>query len=39
MERMVREFYEYRGLGADGMPTPEALEALGLGYLAEKIQL
>jgi len=38
METMVREFYEYRGLGADGMPTPETLEALGLGYLADKIQ-
>ncbi len=38
METMLREFYEYRGLGADGKPAPETLENLGLGYLADNIR-
>jgi aldehyde:ferredoxin oxidoreductase len=37
MDTMLKDFYEHRGLRDDGRPTPEALEALGLGYLAEKI--
>jgi len=37
MDTMLREFYEYRGLGDDGKPTPETLEGLGLGYLADTI--
>lgn len=38
MERMVKDFYEYRGINSDGKPSPETLEALGLGYLVDKIQ-
>jgi aldehyde:ferredoxin oxidoreductase len=37
MDTMIKDFYEYRGLNADGKPTPETLEAIGLGYLADKI--
>jgi aldehyde:ferredoxin oxidoreductase len=38
MATMISEFYEYRGLGTDGLPTSETLEAYGLAYLADKIQ-
>jgi aldehyde:ferredoxin oxidoreductase len=37
MDRMLREFYEYRGIGEDGKPTRETLEKYGLGELAGKI--
>jgi aldehyde:ferredoxin oxidoreductase len=37
MDTMLREFYEYRGLGENGKPTPETLEELGLGYLIDKL--
>jgi aldehyde:ferredoxin oxidoreductase len=39
MGTMLREFYEYRGLREDGLPTLETLEKYGLGYLAEKLSL
>jgi len=39
METMLREFYEYRGLRPDGMPTRETLERYGLGYLADRLNL
>jgi aldehyde:ferredoxin oxidoreductase len=37
METMLKDFYEYRGLGSDGKPLPETLEKIGLGYLVGKI--
>ena len=37
MDRMLKEFYELRGLDADGKPTRETLDKYGLGYLAEKL--
>jgi aldehyde:ferredoxin oxidoreductase len=36
METMLKEFYEIRGLGADGRPSREVLEEYDLGYLADK---
>lgn len=39
METMLREFYEYRGMTPDGMPTRETLERYGLGYLANRLNL
>ncbi len=37
MDRMLREFYEYRGLAGDGKPNAEVLERLGLADLIDKI--
>ncbi|OFW57803.1 MAG: hypothetical protein A2W01_05140 [Candidatus Solincola sediminis] len=37
METMLKDFYQYRGLGEDGKPLPETLEKNGLGYLVGKI--
>ncbi len=37
MDRMLADFYEWRGLQADGRPKPGVLEDLGLGYLREKL--
>ncbi len=37
MDRMLKEFYEYRGLADDGKPNAEVLERLGLAYLIDKI--
>jgi aldehyde:ferredoxin oxidoreductase len=39
METMLKDFYQYRGLREDGLPTRETLEKYGLGYLAEKLPL
>ncbi|MEJ5187472.1 MAG: aldehyde ferredoxin oxidoreductase C-terminal domain-containing protein, partial [Candidatus Geothermincolales bacterium] len=39
METMLREFYEYRGMTPDGMPTRETLEKYGLGYVADRLNL
>ena len=35
MELMLKEYYEIRGIDADGKPTKEKLEELNLGELAE----
>jgi len=37
MERMLKEFYELRGLQANGLPTREALVKYGLEDVAEKL--
>ena len=37
METMLKEFYELRGLSADGRPTREALAKYGLEDVAEKL--
>ncbi len=37
MDTMLREFYEYRGLGADGRPTREVLEKYGLSDVADRL--
>jgi len=37
MERMLKEFYELRGLQANGLPTREALAKYGLEDVAEKL--
>ncbi len=39
METMLREFYEYRGMTPDGMPTRETLEKYGLGDVADRMNL
>jgi len=39
MDTMLREFYEYRGMTADGMPTRATLEKYGLGDVASKLNL
>ncbi len=37
MDTMLREFYEYRGMAPDGMPTRETLEKYGLGDVANHL--
>lgn len=37
MDTMLKEFYEMRGLGADGKPGKEVLDKYDLGYLADKL--
>ena len=37
MERMIKEFYERRGLDAEGLPRRDVLEKNGLSDLAEKL--
>ncbi len=37
MEKMLKEYYAFRGLDAQGRPTKERLDALGLTRLAEKL--
>jgi aldehyde:ferredoxin oxidoreductase len=37
METMLKEFYELRGLSADGRATRETLEKYGLADVAEKL--
>jgi aldehyde:ferredoxin oxidoreductase len=37
METMLRDFYEYRGLGEDGVPTPETLDKYNLSYLTDHL--
>ena len=39
MDTMLRDFYEYRGMTPDGMPTRETLERYGLGYVADRMNL
>ncbi len=39
METMLREFYQFKGLTEEGMPTRETLERYGLGYLADRLSL
>ena len=39
MDTMLRDFYEYRGMTPDGMPTRETLERYGLGYVADRLKL
>ncbi len=39
MDTMLREFYEFRGMTPDGMPTRETLERYGLGDVAERMNL
>jgi aldehyde:ferredoxin oxidoreductase len=34
---MLKEFYPARGLGADGRPTKETLDKIGLSDLAVKL--
>ncbi|MDI6831925.1 MAG: aldehyde ferredoxin oxidoreductase family protein [Actinomycetota bacterium] len=37
MDTMLREFYEYRGMTPDGIPTRETLEKYGLGDVANHL--
>jgi aldehyde:ferredoxin oxidoreductase len=37
LDLMLKEFYPIRGLGADGRPTKETLNSLGLPELAAKL--
>jgi len=39
METMLREFYEFREMTPDGMPTRATLEKYGLGDIADKLNL
>lgn len=34
---MLAEYYKLRGWNADGIPTKEKLESLGLHYIAENL--
>jgi aldehyde:ferredoxin oxidoreductase len=35
---MLDEYYQFRGWDREGIPTPQKLEELGLGYMAEQIR-
>jgi Aldehyde:ferredoxin oxidoreductase len=37
IDRMLKEYYELRGIDANGFPTRDVLEKAGLGDLAEKL--
>jgi aldehyde:ferredoxin oxidoreductase len=39
METMLREFYEYREMTPDGMPTRASLEKYGLSDVADRLGL
>ncbi len=39
METMLREFYEFRGMTPEGLPTREVLERYGLGAVADRMKL
>ncbi len=39
MDTMLKEFYEYRGMTPDGMPTRDVLEKYGLGDVADRLNL
>ena len=39
LEGMIDEYYRLMGYDNDGVPTPERLEALSIGYVSEDLKL